>query len=137
MIYLASPYSASTAEQQYARYLDAERVTFHLIQCGYPIFSPIVHCHNMAVRFNHDGDFRTWEKYDRLMLKSADQMVVLMLSGWKESKGVAGEKAIAYSEKIPVVHIGFQAALDIPKLPFNYCPDVLSIPDELAASASP
>lgn len=65
---------------------------------GRLIYSPILHCHPMSVAHALPGDYNFWLQYDRNMIDRADEVMVLMLRGWQESKGVAAE--IAYAESI-------------------------------------
>jgi len=95
MIYLASPYSHPDPEVRQARYEAACRATVWLMQhkrC--PVFSAIVHTHPLT-RYGLPTDWEFWERFDRGFLERADQLVVLCIDGWSQSRGVRAEMRIA------------------------------------------
>lgn len=101
MIYLASPYSASPA----TNFKLTEVFVAGALRQGRPIFSPIVHCHQIALDYNLPGDFEFWKNYNLKMLNAASNMWVLTLPGWRESKGVAGEIEFATDTGIPIIYV--------------------------------
>jgi len=101
MIYLASPYSASPQ----ANFELTEAFVAEALRSGHPIFSPVVHCHQIALDYNLPGDFEFWKNFNFNMLRAADELWVLTLPGWKESKGVDGEVDFARSLGIPIIYI--------------------------------
>ena len=92
MIYLASPHAHPDPAVREARERAAAKYTIRQFQCGLPLYSPIVYSAAIAAH-NLPWDF--WMKFDRPFLKAADRVWVLMLDGWKESKGVQAEIGIA------------------------------------------
>jgi nucleoside 2-deoxyribosyltransferase len=104
MIYLASPYSHSEAEVRDERFRDACRAAARLIAAGHVVFSPIVHGHPL-VRHGLPTDWPFWERFDRNHLARCDEVVVLMLDGWRESVGVAAEIRIAAELGKPVRYL--------------------------------
>jgi len=102
MIYLASPYSHPDSNIRQQRYMAAERATAKLLQKGEMIYSPIVHCHWLAHRYEMPTDYNFWANYNHHMLALAESIYVLILDGWRESKGVAGEIEFAKIASIPV-----------------------------------
>lgn len=101
MIYLASPYSHSDPVMRRTRFLLAEQVTAHFIMQGAFIYSPIVHCHEMAERYNLPTDFAFWKAYNIDILRHADQFYILEIEGWLESAGVRTEQKFAADARIP------------------------------------
>jgi hypothetical protein len=104
MIYLASPYSHSEAVVREQRFRAACCATARLIAAGHVVFSPIVHGHPLV----HHGlptDWSFWERCDRDHLVRCDEVVVLMLDGWRESVGVAAEIRIAEELGRPVRYL--------------------------------
>jgi len=89
------------------RYLQARDVTALLMLKGLHIFSPIVHCHELAKVHNLPKDFSFWQKYDKAMLSSAIGLWVLQLEGWEKSKGVLWEMAYANQLKLPIKLLSF------------------------------
>lgn len=101
MIYLASPYSDPDPKVQEARWKAACRAASEMMRAGEHIFSPIAHTHPIA-EFGLPGGWDFWEAYDREMLRACCELRVLMLDGWKTSKGVNAEVDIATEMGIPV-----------------------------------
>ena len=105
MIYLASPYSHPDPAVREARYHAACRATASLLRAGMVVFSPVVHSHPL-VAFSLPGGWDFWERIDREYLARCDEVVVLMLGGWRESVGVWAEIEIARESGKPVRFLG-------------------------------
>jgi len=101
MIYLASPYTHPDPDVRQARFDAACRAAAHLIRLGKTVFSPIAHSHAIC-RYGVPLDWRFWERHDRRYLEVCDEVVVLALKGWRESRGVQAEIAIARELSKPV-----------------------------------
>lgn len=95
MIYLASPYSHPDPLVMKTRFLLAEQVTAILLERKLWVYSPIVHCHELAAKYSLPTDFAYWQEYNIDMLRRCDFFFILDISGWKESKGVTGELTVA------------------------------------------
>lgn len=104
MIYLASPYSHPDAAVREQRFHSVCRMAATLMQQGDVVFAPIVHGHPL-VGHGLPTDWPFWERFDREHLRRCDELVVLMLDGWRESVGVAAEIRIAAELGKPVRHI--------------------------------
>ena len=104
-IYVASPYSGN----ELANYEATVKFVADSMQEGYIIFSPIVHCHQIAVDYNLPGDFKFWQRYSYEMLAAAGRLWVLQLPGWEESKGVQAEILYANRAHIPIDYIPYTA----------------------------
>lgn len=105
MIYLASPYSDPDPAVVLFRYLETRRYTAKRIVEGVPLFSPIVHCHELAVNHDLPKDFAFWQTYNEAILRRALALAVLQLDGWENSKGVRGEIEFAQKYNIPVSYV--------------------------------
>lgn len=91
-IYLASPYSHHVKAVRSDRFRAACKAAAVVIKKGHYCFSPIAHSHNIADYLENHNDSSFWLKQDLSFLDSwADELWVLMLDGWKESKGIAAE----------------------------------------------
>lgn len=90
MIYLAAPYSDPDPEVIQDRMEKIYSVMGEFMKEGRHVVSPLF-MHEIAVRHNLDNTYEYWEKYCLDMLKRCDEMIVLCLPGWTESRGVAGE----------------------------------------------
>lgn len=86
--YVASPYTHPDPATMWQRYYDAKRYVAWALDNGIWCYSPIVHCHELAVEFNLPKDFQFWKAYNSAMLSGAARMRILMLDGWQESQGI-------------------------------------------------
>lgn len=102
MIYLASPYSHKDPSIREKRFLLIEELTAKMIKEGKMVFSPIVHCHNLSISYNLSQDFEFWQKYCLYFIDKADMLMVYMIEGWKESKGIKEEIEYAKFKDIPI-----------------------------------
>ena len=104
MIYLASPYTHPDPAVREARFQAACRQAAEMLRCGVRVFSPIAHTHPIAAHgLPPEWDF--WAEYDRAFLEMCDEVWVLMLDGWRESRGVRAEVEIAVSMGKSVVYV--------------------------------
>jgi hypothetical protein len=76
------------------RYRAACQTAAALLRAGHATFSPIVHCHPL-VEHGLPTEWEFWQQVDRRFLVQCDEVVVLMLDGWRESVGVQTEIRIA------------------------------------------
>ena len=90
-IYIASPYTHKDPNVVEQRYLKVMEATAHFLNQGIHVYSPVVHCHELAHRHNLPKDFEFWQDYNFAMLVSAHELWVIMIDGWKESVGVQSE----------------------------------------------
>jgi hypothetical protein len=101
MIYLASPYSHDVSAVREMRFRRACWATAELMKRGENVFSPIVHSHPLVVH-GLPNTWEFWQRVDRDYLEHCEQLVVLMLDGWRESVGVQAEIAIAREFHLPI-----------------------------------
>ena len=97
MIYLASPYTDEDHAVMEDRYAIVRDVTATLLARGEVIFSPIVHCHELAKYNDLPRDVGFWWRYNSGMISVAKAFAILTLDDWKESKGVRKEYILAQS----------------------------------------
>lgn len=105
MIYLATPYSHPDPAVQKDRFHKVTIVAARLMEAGNHVFSPITHCHPIAVVGQLPTDWKYWEEYDTKILSICTELMVLRLPGWEDSTGVANEITIAQTLNIPVSYI--------------------------------
>lgn len=91
MIYVASPYSHPAPAMREHRYRAVEEYTFTLLRNRSWCYSPIVHCHHLAARFQLPFTADFWGEYNERMLERCDALHVLQLPGWEDSRGVQAE----------------------------------------------
>ena len=115
MIYLASPYTAKTKELQEANYQAVLRLCGKVLQKRYNVWSPIVHCHTMAVLYDLPTDFGFWRTYNHDFVRRADAVWVACIPYWQDSKGVADEIEFATQLELPIkyVQVLFNGDLEI------------------------
>lgn len=104
-VYVASPYTNRDSQVMYQRFLMTERYTARALINKHWVYSPIVHCHEMAQRYRMPTDFDFWREYNYAMLNAASALEVLQLPGWAESRGVSDERAFAEKHEIPITLI--------------------------------
>jgi hypothetical protein len=103
-IYLASPYSARLNDGEpdrdlmYIRFQDVCRVAAMLMNLGYVVFSPIAHSVSIAAHLDNHLDAEFWLKQDFPLIHWCDELWMLMLDGWDQSKGMAREQE--YAERL-------------------------------------
>ena len=102
LIYLATPYSHPSAFTRLTRFNAVNKAASELMRQGLHIYSPISHTHPIALAGDLPLGWEFWQAYDRAILEACCKVIVLRLPGWQESKGVAGEIAIANEMKIPM-----------------------------------
>lgn len=104
IVYLAAPYSHPDICIRERRFAFANRAAAELVRQGSHVFSPISHSHPLALQ-GLPGDWAFWEPFDRRMLQACDELVVLTLDGWRESKGVQAEIDLAIEMDLPIRYL--------------------------------
>ena len=100
--YLASPYSNVSPEVREDRFVKALNATAWALRAKRWVYSPIVHCHQLARDHDFPTDAEFWRDYDFAMLDAAEGVYLLPLPGWKDSRGVKSEiiRAIEHDKEI-------------------------------------
>jgi nucleoside 2-deoxyribosyltransferase len=131
LAYLASPYTHSDPGIVLARFDLVCEAAGDLLRAGHHVLSPIAHCHPIAMRNALPTDAAWWEKYDHALIDACDELWVLMLDGWRSSRGVVLEIAYARSKGKPVRWV-FADTLEI----VGYDPDELPTVDVVLGGES-
>jgi hypothetical protein len=103
MIYLASPYTHDDPIIRSSR-VEAARQMAELLmfKLKLPVFSPIVY--GDALR--HEAtDFATWRPINDSMIINCTGVMVLEIDGWRGSRGIQHELALATSLDKPIVFV--------------------------------
>lgn len=95
LVYLASPYSHHDPAVMELRYLAAVEAVSYLMKKGFVVFSPIVHCHPIAVIHGLPRSWDYWKTYDETFLRKSDILMIYQYDGWEFSKGIKAEMEIA------------------------------------------
>ncbi len=103
-IYLAVPYSHPDPSIVEYRFNAVNHFAAKLIEDGHHVISPISMCHPIAVQENLPGDWEYWQNYAEKCLSVCSAVHVLMLDGWRESKGVTAELEMARELQIPIFY---------------------------------
>jgi hypothetical protein len=106
MIYVASPYSNDHHSVMEDRFLEAEKFVARALLLGLHVYSPIVHCHQLACKYDLPKDAKFWEKYNHDLLERSDAVIVLRIDGWEDSKGVSAEMSHARDRGIKIITVG-------------------------------
>lgn len=105
-IYLASPYSHPDAKVRQQRFEAVCKKAAELMLAGHNVFSPVAHSHPISLHLGNSLENQFWLRQDiTFLIKWADEMWVLTLDGWKESKGIEVETKVANRKGLPVVKV--------------------------------
>ena len=110
LVYLATPYSHPNPDVREERFRAVNKAAADLMRSGLHIYSPISHTHPIAMAGDLPLGWDYWQAYDRAILSACCKLIVLKLDGWKDSKGVAGEIAIAHELGLDVEYHSPNAA---------------------------
>lgn len=104
-IYLASPYTHQDPNVLKIREKQISEIGYVLMKHGYNLFCPITQSHRLAdvahVVLGHEECMRV----DLAFLEKADELFVVKLHGWDESRGVREEIQFAKQHGIPITYI--------------------------------
>ena len=88
-LYLACPYSHPDPAMRRLRVHQANMKAAELMEAGNLVFSPLSHSHPISNHCNVDpADHDFWLRQDLWILDICDEMHILCLPGWDESKGI-------------------------------------------------
>ena len=105
LIYLASPYSHKDSAVMHRRFEIACEAAGKLMVRGYAVFAPIAHSHHIGLFINKPTDHEFWLRQDMAILRHCTEMIVLMIEGWKESRGVREEIDFCVANNIPIKYL--------------------------------
>ena len=102
-IYLACPYSHPKIRTRLWRVAQADKKAAELMEAGNLVFSPLSHSHPISNNCTVDPtDHDFWLRQDLWILDICDEMYILCLPGWAESKGIDTEIEHAQSKGIKI-----------------------------------
>lgn len=105
MIYVASPYTDKDPAVRAARYMTVYLWTMHQIKItGRSLFAPIAYTHPYALEYGMPFDAEFWYQFNLGFIRNCEEMWVLQMPGWKESKGVQGEILLADELNKPIIY---------------------------------
>jgi nucleoside 2-deoxyribosyltransferase len=103
-VYLAAPFSHPDPAVRKVRFDAACQTAAALIRSGIHVFSPLSHSCAIAL-YGLPTAWSFWESFDRRMLAACDELVVLQLDGWRESRGVQAEIDLAIELDLPIRYL--------------------------------
>lgn len=99
MIYLCSVYSTGAdSDLMQKRYEYVSKRTAEFLKQGFTVFSPIVHCHLIANKYDIQKDWSFWRVHDLKYIDASNEVWVLMMPNYEQSKGMNAE--IYYAKSI-------------------------------------
>lgn len=102
LAYLACPYSHPDHEIMEARHHLVNRMAFELHKRGRMVYSPLTHNIPLIKLNGGKGTWEEWGNFDLAMLSRCNELIVLTVPGWQDSKGVACEIAHAKKLELPI-----------------------------------
>ena len=119
-IYLASPYTHPIKKVEEDRWSRASAICAQIFATGefFP-YSPIAHSHCLLTEgmkhFNLDlnGNFEMWAEYDHAFMTKCDELWILTLEDWQDSKGVQAEIEIARKLHLPIHFVPDQSFTEV------------------------
>ena len=108
LIYLASPYAHPSGSVREARLEAVRHVCGKMVDEGKIVMSPLVYLGELAYKGVHPP--QGWYAFDLQLLARCDELLVLQLPGWKDSKGVMVEIAGAQTRNIPISLMSLEEA---------------------------
>ena len=103
-VYIASPYSCPDPKTRAVRFFAACKAAARVASMGDLAFSPIAHSHCVACADALPPGFAFWRDWCFSFLRHwATHFVILEIPGWRESAGVAAEKALAKELGLPIL----------------------------------
>lgn len=98
-VYLASPYSHTDFNIRHQRHAQVASAVLEISRHLVPVYSPIVHWHAIAVEHSLPFDAEFWRTQNEPLIKSCDELWVLCIDGWRQSKGIGIELDFAHQCK--------------------------------------
>lgn len=97
-IYLACPYTHSRYYTTEYRVRVATNYAGKLINDGHLVYSPLTHCHPIAIAYGLPGDVEFWWPLNKSMIDWCEEVFVMCLEGWDRSAGIKRELEYAKGE---------------------------------------
>ena len=102
--YIASPYTHPKPYIRLRRYRAVMRcIHWSLRNLDTIAFSPILYTHELGTRYSLPPDADFWLRFNETVLTRCDEIYVLMIPGWQESRGVQMEIQWATERNRPIL----------------------------------
>jgi hypothetical protein len=120
MIYLATPYSHPKSSVRNTRYMMAMKLVHFLCKTSESemVYSPIVHWHPIARRYDLPKEHNFWSNLDEQMIDKADKVYFVIMTGWETSEGMKQEYhyALVQGKQIYRVELRHDALLIVKQI---------------------
>ena len=112
LIYLAAPYSHPDQNVRKLRVHCTKTAAAEMVKAGHVVFAPTVYTDEL----DHYEPPQGWYEFDLAILSRCDELVILPLEGWEDSKGIKMEIALARTMGISVTFMhGFSPVTIVQK----------------------
>ena len=94
IVYLACPYSSHSMEVRVGRFEASAHAAAHLIHQGMFVYSPITMTHPIDLVMAEEGESMGsdyWCDFDEAFMNVCSEMIILVVPGWDESRGIKRE----------------------------------------------
>lgn len=105
LAYLATPYTNYPDGIEIA-FREASRLCAELLKADVAAYSPIAHCHPLAIHGDMDAlDRDFWLGYQRKMMARCDALIVATMASWERSIGIQYEVQFFTSAGRPIFQL--------------------------------
>jgi hypothetical protein len=105
LIFISSPYSHPDDNIREQNYEKVSQIVAEYVSNGVIAISPITYGHTLIKFKNMPNDWQFWNNFCLSLLKRCDELWVLKMDGWNNSKGIAEEIEFAIKNNIRVKYI--------------------------------
>lgn len=105
LVYLACPYSHASMDVRLARFEASAHAAAYLIHQGMFVYSPITMTHPIDLVLAEEGDTMGsdyWCDFDEAFMSVCSEMIILVIPGWDQSRGIKREAEFFASAGKPV-----------------------------------
>lgn len=113
LAYLACPYTHPSMDVRVARFEASARAAADLIHRGMFVYSPITMTHPIDLMMTAGGESMGsdyWCNFDEAFMRVCDEMIILTISGWRESTGIAREAAFFKKAGKPIRYMSMSGS---------------------------
>lgn len=109
--YIASPYTHPDTYVRHERFQRVVMFTEGCLKAGIPVFSPIIHSHELVRNRDMPVPVDFWRELNHAMIRPSHGILMYMLDGWRQSVGMQDEedyaleldKLLIYVSQVPPV----------------------------------
>ncbi len=121
VIYLAAPYSSPDSYVEWSRYKKTCSAAARMMAEGIAVFSPLANTIPAVHLGGLDIDHAAFLRIDKTILARCDELLILALDGWRQSRGVQQEAAEAIRLHLPIILVKENEIDALPVLSKDSC----------------